>query len=98
MVQLIQWMTSVFAPVTGVDYQQDKQQQHHQQQQPAQTPQQAADTQQEDPLAPLVQFAVFWQCLQVTFLHEHCLLLIRREAFDRDKKCECGCCIREATQ
>lgn len=82
---MIQWVTSVFATVTGVDYQQDKQQQ-----QPDRTPQQAAGTQQEHPPAPLVQFAVFWQCLQVTFLHEHCLLLIRREAFDRDKKCECS--------
>jgi hypothetical protein len=70
-------------PAAGVDYQQDKQQQ----QQPGRMPQQEAGTQQED---PLVQFAVFWQCLQVTFLHEHCLLLIRREVFDRDKRCECS--------
>lgn len=35
-----------------------------------------------------MQFAVLWQCLEVTFLYEHCLLFIRREAFDRDKRCK----------
>jgi hypothetical protein len=33
-------------------------------------------------------FAVFRQCLEVSFVYQHCLLFIRQEAFDKDKKCE----------
>lgn len=40
--------------------------------------------------AERVQLGVFWQCLEVTFFYEHCLLFIRREAFRKDKKCGCS--------
>jgi len=69
--------------VAGVDFQKTKQQQ----QQPGQEDLQQQAAQQPTGAADLVQLPVFWQCLEVTFIYEHCLLFIRREAFDQNKRC-----------
>jgi hypothetical protein len=73
-----------------VDYQRDKQRQQQQQRANMQQQPPGSSTQQASPsMVELVQLSVLWQCLEVTFFYEHCLLLIRREAFDRDKRCGC---------
>jgi hypothetical protein len=73
-----------------VDYQRDKPRQQQQQHANIQQQPPASSMQPTSPSAvELVQLSVLWQCLEVTFFYEHCLLLIRREAFDRDKRCEC---------
>jgi hypothetical protein len=72
----------------GVDYQRSKQQQQAVSEQQAQAA--AADKPGAGGATERVQLGVFWQCLEVTFFHEHCLLLIRREAFRKDKKCGCA--------
>jgi hypothetical protein len=78
-------------PTAGVDYQRSKEQQQQQQQQQGASDQQGAAAELGAGGTPeRVQLGVFWQCLEVTFFYEHCLLYIRREAFRKDKKCECS--------